>query len=107
MRIFNGNSMIGGWFVGDFDSSVYKTKLFEVCYKIHEKGEVWPTHYHKGVEINYLMHGRMTINNVELNAGDIFIIDPGEIAAPEFLDKCEIIVVKAPSNPEDKYIVEE
>ena len=39
--------MVKGWFVGDFEPSVYKTKEFEVGYFTHKKGEKWPFHYHK------------------------------------------------------------
>lgn len=97
---------LGGWFIGDFDSSVFATKEFEVCYKVHEKGERWPSHYHKiATEINYLMRGKMIIQNQELVAGDVFIIAPNEIADPIFIEKCELIVVKVPSVKGDKYIV--
>jgi quercetin dioxygenase-like cupin family protein len=95
---------IGGWFIGNFTPSVFKTNEFEVCYKIHEAGEKWPAHYHKiAVEINYLMRGKMTIQGKELIAGDVFIIDKNEVVDPTFQEKCELIVVKVPYAPNDKY----
>jgi len=36
-----------GWFIGDFENSVLRTKDFEVGLLTHKKGEVWPAHYHK------------------------------------------------------------
>ena len=108
MDVISGNTMKGGWFIGDFEPSVYRTGLFEVCYKIHNKDEVWPIHYHRlSVEINYLIRGKMIIGNTELNAGDIFTINPDEIVNPKFIEKCEIIVVKVPSIPNDKHIIKE
>ena len=104
MKILNIKDMIGGWFVGDFEPSALRTKDFEVCYKFHPKGEEWPTHYHKiATEINYLISGKMTIQGKTLQTGDIFILEPSEIADPCFLEDCELIVVKSPSVIGDKY----
>lgn len=95
-----------GWFVGDFTPTAHPTKEFEVAYKFHHKKENYTAHYHKiAVEINYLIRGRMKINDTEINAGEIFVIYPNEIAAPCFLEDCELIVVKTPSVLGDKYEV--
>jgi quercetin dioxygenase-like cupin family protein len=93
-----------GWFIGNFEPSAYKTEAFEVCYKIHKKGERWATHYHKiGTEINYLIEGKMQIQGKTLESGDVFIIPPYEIADPIFVEDCKIIIVKTPSSIGDKY----
>lgn len=107
MRVIYGKSFKGGWFIGNFEPTIYKTDQFEVCYKVHEKDEVWDVHFHKGIEINYLMHGEMIIQGKKLNAGDVFVLDPYEISDAKFLKRCEIIVVKIPSDPSDKYILED
>jgi hypothetical protein len=39
----------------------------------------------------------MILQNTRLEAGDIFILEPFEIADPEFLEDCEIVCVKTPS----------
>ena len=99
--------MKGGWFIGGFEPAAYKTYDFEVCYKLHAKGEKWDTHYHaQATEINYLIRGKMQIQDTILNAGDIFTILPYEIADPEFLEDCELIVVKTPSVKDDKFVCE-
>lgn len=106
MKIDKMSNMVGGWFIGDFEPSVYKTDQFEVCYKQHYKGEIWDNHYHKiATEINYLIKGEMKINDTLFTKGDIFLIEPYEISVPEFLTDCELIVVKTPSIKEDKYII--
>lgn len=106
MKRFNIKDMKGGWFIGDFDPAVYKTNKFEVCYKKHPKGEEWPVHYHKkATEINYLIKGQMSIQGSRINPGDIFILEPYELADPIFLEDCELIVVKTPSFTNDKYEV--
>ena len=106
MKINKIEEMVGGWFIGDFEPSVLKTKDFEVCYKFHYAGEIWDNHYHKvATEINYLIRGKMNLSGTELTQGDIFTISPNEVSIPEFLTDCELIVVKTPSIKEDKYIV--
>lgn len=107
MDILKLKDMIGGWFVGDFEPTAYKTKDFEVSYKVHPKGEVWDKHYHKvATEINYLVRGEMILSGTPLKEGDIFILHPEEVAEPEFLTDCEIVCVKTASVKGDKYIVE-
>lgn len=104
MNILKMSDMIGGWFVGNFEPTAFKTSEFEVCYKVHPKGEQWPVHYHKvATEINYIIRGSMRLNDTLLTQGDIFILKPYEVATPEFLEDCELIVVKTPSIVGDKY----
>jgi quercetin dioxygenase-like cupin family protein len=106
MKLFRIDDMKDGWFIGNFEPTSYKTDVFEVCYKKHSKGEIWDTHYHKeGTEINYLINGKMKIQNSEINSGDIFILYPYEVANPEFLEDCELVIVKTPSIKNDKYII--
>lgn len=111
MKIYNTLEfdMLGGWFIGDFKPVVYRTKKFEVCYKVHLKGEKWPKHKHeKSIEINYLIRGSMIINGeFLLKAPTIFVVEKDEVVYPEFLEDCEIIVVKVPSIPSDKIIIKE
>lgn len=106
MEIHRNVKWKGGWFVGNFEPSAYKTDSVEVCFKVHPKGEKWPKHYHKiATEINYLLHGKMTIQGETFNPGDVFIISPEEIADPDFLEDCELIVIKVPCASNDKYEV--
>jgi hypothetical protein len=98
MKLYRIEDMKGGWFVGDFEPTIFKTKEFEVSYKVHKKDEVWDIHYHNICkEINLLIRGEMTIQNTYLKQGDIFVLEPFEIADPVFLIDCEIICVKIPS----------
>ena len=98
MKILNIEDMVGGWFVGDFEPTAYKTKDFEVSYKLHPKGQEWDIHYHTDVtEINYVIRGNMVLQGKKLKTGDIFILEPYEIADPNFLEDTEIICVKTPS----------
>jgi quercetin dioxygenase-like cupin family protein len=104
MKKFRIEDMKGGWFAGDFEPSVLKTKDFEVGYKYHPAGEKWDVHYHKEAdEITFLLRGRMRIQDQELVSGDIFVIPKWEVADPVFLEDCEVIVIKTPSVIGDKY----
>jgi mannose-6-phosphate isomerase-like protein (cupin superfamily) len=105
MQVYNIEDMKGGWFVGSFHPTVYVAP-FEVCYKYHKKGEVWDTHFHKrATEINLLVRGKMTINDVQINEGQIFVIEPYYVSEPVFLEDCELVVIKTISDEKDKYIV--
>lgn len=107
MKIFDASQFKGGWFVGDFEPTSYKTQACEVSYKIHQAGETWDTHYHKlADEINYLISGSMSINGVNLEAPCVFLIEKNEISAPVFHTDVAIIVVKIPGIPNDKYKVD-
>lgn len=106
MKTFDPNIMHRGWYVGDFEPTAYKTKAFEVSVMSHKKGEVWAAHYHEqSDEINYLLEGSMTINGELLEAPVIFVIERSEIADPEFLTDCKLVVIKTPSAPGDKFII--
>jgi quercetin dioxygenase-like cupin family protein len=106
MEIYKISDFKGGWFVGDFEPTVYKNREFEAGFKVHLKDEVWPKHYHKdSLEINYLVSGKMLIQGKELNSGDVFVIRPGEIADPIFIEECKVFIIKTPSIPGDKFLV--
>ena len=76
----------------------------EIGYLYHEKMSTWDYHYHKeSIEINILVNGSEQINGITYQANDLFIIDKNIISCPIFLDNCEIICIKIPSMPKDKY----
>ena len=100
------SEMTRGWFIGDFEPSVLKTKEFEVGVLTHKKGEQCPKHYHKvATEVTLLLSGSMTICGQLIEAGTIFTIEPNEIADPVFHEDCTVLVIKTPSVIGDKYVV--
>lgn len=107
MNISNIKDYDRGWFIGNFEPSIFKTKDFEVGVLRHKKDEYWAPHYHKeSVEYNVLISGKMVVQGNELNSGDVFVFQKGEIADPIFLEDCTLVVVKVPSIPSDKFEVE-
>ena len=50
----------GGWFVGDFNPSIFKNPFFEVAHHKHTKGQQTFPHYHKVTnELNYIVKGEL------------------------------------------------
>lgn len=106
MKTYRIEDSIGGWYIGNFPNAAYRTKGLEASFKIHKKGEEWDWHYHEHLdEINLIIRGRIAIQGKELVPGDIFILEPMEIADPEFLEDCEIVCIKVPNFTNDKVVV--
>jgi quercetin dioxygenase-like cupin family protein len=104
MNVSKISDYVRGWFIGNFEPSVLKTSDFEVGVLTHKKGEYWAPHYHKeSIEYNVLISGKMVIHEKELNSGDVFVFQKGEVANPIFLEDCTLVVVKVPSIPSDKF----
>jgi hypothetical protein len=47
----------------------------------------------------------MNICGETINEGEIFILNPMEVADPEFLEDCLVLCIKQPSIPGDKHEV--
>ena len=95
-----------GWFIGDFEPALLRTKYFEVGVLKHKAGEYWAKHYHAlADEFNVLVEGKMEVNGQILYKGDVFLIEKGEVSEPKFLEDCTVVVVKVPSVIGDKYAV--
>jgi hypothetical protein len=96
--------MFKGWFVGDFELSAFRTPAAEVCFMRHFKGEVPRPHHHKiATEITAIIRGKVQINDAIFVEGDVLVVEPNESVAPKILEDTEVIVVKVPSIPGDKY----
>jgi dTDP-glucose pyrophosphorylase len=106
MLIYKMKDMVRGWFIGNFSPSAFNTKDFEVGYLTHKKNEQWSFHYHQySTEINFLISGKMQLNNKIIEEGDIFVFKPNQIATPQFLEDCRVLCIKVPSIPGDKVLI--
>jgi hypothetical protein len=95
-----------GWFVGDFDKSVFKTGACEVAFQTNYRGEASEPHYHKiATEINLITRGLVKINGETYTAGQGIVLHPGEVATCEYLADTDTLVVKVPGVLDDKYLV--
>jgi hypothetical protein len=92
-----------GWFIGDFDGAVYRTKDFEVTYQKNSRSQT-ASHVHKlAYEITLVISGRQICNGEMFVAGDICILEPGDISQIEYLEETEVVTIKTPSIPSDKH----
>jgi len=63
-------------------------------------------HVHKiAAEITLLVRGQMMMNDKLIRPGDIITVEPGEVIKPTFITDCEVVIIKTPSVPGDKYEV--
>ena len=106
MKKLKLKDMHRGWFIGNFEPSILRTELFEVGLLSHGKGEQWPEHFHaEATEYNLLVEGSMSVNNILIEVGDIFVFEQLETCKPVFHQDCKILCIKIPSIPGDKYEV--
>ena len=92
-----------GWFIGDFDGAVHRTKEFEICYQKNPRSQT-ASHIHKlAYEITLVISGRQICNGELFVAGDICILEPGDISQIEYLEETEVVTIKTPSVPDDKH----
>jgi quercetin dioxygenase-like cupin family protein len=107
MRSSKLSDMKNGWFIGDFDPTLIKTREVEVAIKHYKKGDSEDRHYHKiATEITVIVSGRVKMNNIEYQSGDIIIIEPYESTDFEALEDTVNTVVKFPGASDDKYVGE-
>lgn len=113
MKTGNIENMKGGWFIGDFEPTLFKTKHFEIAHHKRLNGWTASPHIHKkSREYNYIVRGRVIVGNlcttdkaVVLGPGDYFIYEPNNVADVHCLEDTDLIVIKIPSLPDDKYPV--
>jgi quercetin dioxygenase-like cupin family protein len=106
MKTAKINDMVKGWFIGNFDPTLYKTNDVEVAVKNYKKGDYDERHYHKiATEYTVIVSGRVKMNGTEYGAGDIIVIEPGEATDFEALEEGTTnVVVKIPGANNDKYM---
>ena len=101
-----------GWFFGQFaDKELLKSNLFEVAWQKISNKKISPEdkHYHKQcIEISIVISGtmRIKVNSKELSVskGEFLVIYPYTIVENcEADENTELIVIKSPSLPSDKF----
>ena len=107
MRVGHLDSMIKGWFVGNFDPTLYRTNDCEVAVKSYKAGDFEEKHYHKiATEITVIVKGCVKMFDKEFSEGDIVVVEPGEATAFEALKDSMNVVVKLPGANNDKFEVD-
>ena len=108
MKTANLQDMTKGWFVGDFDPTLYRTQNCEVAIKTYKEGDYEEEHYHKiATEITVVISGKIRMFDREFSDGDIIIVEPGDKTDFTALTDACNCVVKIPGAPNDKYLSKE
>lgn len=108
MKTSRLEDMLNGWFVGNFEPTLYQTNDCEVAVKSYKKGDKEKAHFHKiATEITVIIKGKVKMFDKVYREGDIVIVEPNEITAFEALENSMNVVVKLPGANNDKYEVEE
>lgn len=108
MKKYKLGDMTGGWFIGDFKPSLYKTEAVEAAVKYYKAGDYEKKHYHKiATEYTVVVSGRILMNGTEYRQGDIIEISPLEVTDFKALEDSVNTVIKIPGAVNDKYSWEE
>lgn len=101
------SNMTKGWFVGNFEPTLYKTNDVETAVKSYQAGDYETAHYHKiATEITVIVSGTVKMNGVEYTAGDIIVMEPNETTDFHAVTDSINVVVKIPGANNDKYLKE-
>lgn len=104
MEKYSLEDMVGGWFVGDFEPSVIRSKNFEVAVKPYKAGDEESRHHHRlADELTVIISGKVEMGGTVYSAGDIVHIAKCESTAFKALEDTVTVVVKTPSVIGDKY----
>lgn len=104
MNVAKLDSMKGGWLVGNFEPSLYKTNDVEVAVKRYNAGDYENWHYHKiATEITTIISGCVEMNGQIYKEGDIIVIEPGQGTDFRAVVETINVVVKIPGANNDKY----
>ena len=107
MNVHRLENMVRGWFVGDFEPTVYRTSDVEVAVKTYAAGDTEERHVHKvATELTAVVSGRVRMDGVELGPGDIAELRPGVPSDFLALTDAAVVAVKLPAVAGDKYPVE-
>ena len=98
--------MLKGWFIGDFEPSLYKTNEFEVAVKNYKAGDKEDFHHHKiALEFTVIILGEVKMSGKAHKQGDILKINPGTSTDFEAITDVITLVVKVPGAKNDKYLI--
>jgi hypothetical protein len=96
--------MIKGWFIGNFEPSLFKTNDVEVGVKKYLAGDLENSHFHKiATEFTVIISGVVEMNGIQYVENDIIKIIPGVSTNFKAITDVITVVVKLPGANNDKY----
>ncbi len=97
--------MFKGWFIGNFEPSLYTTNDVEVGVKKYKAGDYEASHHHKiATEFTVVLTGKIEMGGKQYGDGAIVKINPGVSVDFKALTDVTTVVVKIPGINNDKYI---
>jgi hypothetical protein len=107
VKVHKLNEMVRGWFVGDFEPTVYRSSDVEVAVKVYAAGDREERHVHKvATELTAVVTGQVRMDGVDLGPGDIVELRPGVPSDFLALTDATVVAVKLPAVAGDKYSAE-
>ena len=104
---YNLDEMFKGWFIGNFEPTLFSTIDVEVGIKRYKKGDIEKKHFHKiATEFTVIISGKVQMNGVEYKENEIIKISPGSRTDFFALQDTTTVVVKVPGVNNDKYEVD-
>ena len=101
---YNLADMFKGWFIGDFEPSLFKTNAVEVGVKKYLAGNYENSHFHKiATEFTVIISGEVEMNGVIFKENDIIKIVPNVVTNFTAITDVITVVVKLPGANDDKY----
>ena len=102
---FKLDDMIKGWFIGNFEPTLFRTEDFEVGVKQYKAGDTEDAHYHKiATEFTMVLNGTVEMSGQQYHHGDIIKVNPGVATNFIALSDVTTVVVKVPGAINDKYL---
>lgn len=99
------DDMVKGWFIGNFEPTLYATNDVEVAIKKYKAGDHEASHHHKiATEFTAIISGTVEMNGKRYSDGDIIKISPGISSDFKAITDTVTTVVKIPGAGNDKYI---
>jgi hypothetical protein len=106
MEKYKLKDMVNGWFIGNFEPTLFKTNDVEVAVKKYNSGDKESSHFHKiATEFTIILNGSARMNQHIFESGDIVVIKPGEKTDFCALSDLITIVVKIPGASNDKFFI--
>ena len=94
MKLHNLENMVRGWFIGDFEPTLYNAD-FEVGIKKYKAGDKEGKHYHKlAKEFTVIVSGVVKMNDTIYKENDIIQIDEYGETDFECLEDAVTVVVE-------------
>lgn len=106
MKHANLDAMVKGWFIGNFEPTLYRTNDVEVAVKRYKAGDCEQVHLHKiATEFTVIISGEVEMNGRVYHSGEIVVVEPDEATDFKVLSDVTTVVVKLPGTSHDKYAI--